>query len=205
MKTKIAPWLFILLFVMSCLQVGNQPTVTPEPQKIQPTSLVEILPTATSACISLKPTQADIDRALAFTGRIFEKEDWERSYTVTEERVTVSWLSNSLASVAFLQVLIFPCGYEEPDLNQYFNDETWDIIFSNYESYEHAAECRNDAGLRLYEFDVISNGAPYLAHYWARNDTDTRVITFMMFVPADSFELLDSYGYSLFPQLSNCS
>lgn len=206
MNKKYGLWLSILFFVTACSQSGNQPTVTPEQQLTEPPiPTVGILPTFTPACISPEPSQDDIDRALNFAGQLFEQDDWERSYTVTEDRVTVSWFSSSFASVAFLETLIFPCGYEEPDLNEYFSDESWSIVFGNYESYEYVAECRSDRGLRLYQFNVVSDGALYLVHYWVQNDTNTRVLTFMMVVPDGSFELIDGYGYSLFPQLSNCS
>jgi hypothetical protein len=206
MKTKFASWLFILLFLTACSQSNSQPTVTPKPQQNLPTPTTEVLPTVTPACISPEPTQADIDRALGLTGQLFKTEDWEQSYTVSEDRVSVSWFSNSLASVAFLEALIFPCGYEEPDLNNFFNEENWANVFANYESYELVTECRSDAaGLRLYQFDVESDGVPYIVNYWVKNDTNSRVISFMIIVPDDSFDLLDEYSYSLFPQLSNCS
>ena len=214
MKTKFASWLFILLFLTACSSSAPQveAEVTPKPQQnpptatIEVTSTVEVLPTVTPACISQEPSEADIDQALSFTGQVFEQDDWEQSYTVSEDRVSVSWFSNSLGAVAFMEALIFPCGYEEPDLNNYFNDENWEIVFANYESYELVTECRSDAaGLRLYQFDVDSDGVPYLVNYWVKNDTNNRVISFMMIVPDDSFDLLDEYSYSLFPQLSNCS
>ena len=214
MKTKFASWLFILLFLTACSSSAPQAEaeVTPKPQQnpptatIEVTSTVEVLPTVTPACISQKPSEADIDQALSLTGQVFEQDDWEQSYTVSEDRVSVSWFSNSLGAVAFMEALIFPCGYEEPDLNNYFNDENWEIVFANYESYELVTECRSDAaGLRLYQFDVDSDGVPYLVNYWVKNDTNNRVISFMMTVPDDSFDLLDEYSYSLFLQLSNCS
>jgi hypothetical protein len=212
MKTKFASWLFILLFLTACSQSGSQATEAPKPQQNPPTSTiessstVEILSTVTPACISQDPSQTDIDRALSFTEQVFEQDDWEQTYTVSEDRVSVSWFSNSLGAVAFMEALIFPCGYEEPDLNNYFNDENWDNVFANYESYELVTECRSDAaGLRLYQFDVDSDGVPYLVNYWVKNDTNNRVVSFMMIVPDDSFDLLDEYSYSLFPQLSNCS
>jgi hypothetical protein len=212
MKTKFASWLFILLFLTACSPSAPQAEVTPTPQQNPPTSTievtptVEVLPTVTPACISQEPSQADIDRTLSFTGQVFEQDDWEQTYTVSEDRISVSWFSNSLGAVAFMEALIFPCGYEEPDLNNYFNDENWDNVFANYESYELVTECRSDAaGLRLYQFDVDSDGVPYLVNYWVKNDTNNRVISFMMIVADDSFDLLDEYSYSLFPQLSNCS
>ena len=199
---RIAISIIVLIFLSAC---GSSPTPEPASPAPPPPTEEVILPTVTPACISTEPLQEDIDRALGFTGQMFEQHDWEQSYTVSEDRVAVSWFSNSLASVAFLEALVFPCGYEEPDLNDYFTDENWSNVFANYEEYELVAECRSDTGLRLYEFDAVSDGVPYLVNYWVRNDTNTRVITFMMVVPDDSFDLLDSYGYSIFPQLSNCS
>lgn len=204
MKTKTVLWLGILLFVMACELPGLNPAATSPPEIIPPTPIIEALSTVTPACISAVPTQDDIDRALNFTGKLFETGDWERSYTVQDYKVSISWLSETLYSVAFLEALIFPCGYEEPDLNKHFNEEYWNIIFKNYDSHQLVAECRNDRGLRLYQFNAVSDGAPYLVHYWVQNDTRNRVIAFMLTVPESSFELLDSYGYSLFPILSSC-
>lgn len=204
MKTKISLWFSILLFVTSCSQSGNQPTVTQEPQNIPPTftSTPEILPTVTPACISPEPTQDDIDHALGFTGPLFE--DWERSYTVSEDRVSVSWFDNSLGSVAFLEALIFPCSYEEPDLNNSFNNETWANVFASYQGYEILNECSSNR-TRLYEFNAVSADTLYAVRYWVLSDTDHRVITFMVAMAGEDFAGIDPYGYSLFPQLSNCS
>lgn len=207
MKTKLASWLCIFLFLTACSQSGSQPTVTKEAQQIPPTftSTPEILPTVTPACISQEPVQDDIDRALTFTGQVFEQGDWEQSYTVSEDRVSVSWFSNSLGAVAFMEVLIFPCGYEEPDLNNYFNDENWANVFANYQSYTSITECRSDIGLRLYEFSAISEDVPYAVRYWVANDTNNRIISFMLLMAGESFAGIDPIGYSLFPKLSNCS
>ena len=199
---KILISIIVIIGLSAC---GSSPTPAPASPTPPPPTEEVILPTVTPACISPEPQQEDIDRAIGLTGQLFEQDDWEQSYTVSEDRVSVSWFSNSLASVAFLEVLVFPCGYEEPDLNDYFTDENWENVFANYEDYELVTECRSDIGLRLYEFDVVSDGAPYLVNYWVSNDTSTRIITFMMIVPDDSFDLLDEYGYSIFPQLSNCS
>ena len=197
--------LISIIVIIGLSACGSSPTPAPASPTPPPPTEEVILSTVTPACISPEPRQEDIDRARGLTGQLFEQDDWEQSYTVSEDRVSVSWFSNSLASVAFLEVLVFPCGYEEPDLNDYFTDENWSNVFANYEEYELVTECRSDIGLRLYEFDVVSDGAPYLVNYWVSNDTSTRVITFMMIVPDDSFDLLDEYSYSIFPQLSNCS
>lgn len=61
------------------------------------------------------------------TGKLFERLDWQRSYTVAEGRVTVTWFSETLAAVGFLEALIFPCGYEELDTDYYFNVDNWTL------------------------------------------------------------------------------
>ena len=160
----------------------------------------------TPVCISAQPTQADIDRALLFTSETFNTPDWERSYTVSENRVSVSWLNNSQGALAYLEALIFPCGYEEPDIDKYFNDENWKIIFQSYESYTSTSPmCRTDNGLRLYEFKAVSQGFDYDIRYWAKNDTVNRVITFMFVVPVGSESMMNDIASRLFPRLSTCS
>jgi hypothetical protein len=208
MKTKASLWIFVLLFVLACQLPGFRapaaPTPTPIPQ-IAPTRVVEILPTVTPACISPEPTQADIDRALDYTGALFKSDEWERSYSVMESRVGVTWMNNSIGAVAYLEALIFSCGYEEPDVDAYFSPETWDVIFQYYDDYEIVSECRTDNGLRLYEVDATNAGFEYDIRYWARNDTDNRVITMMMTFPVGTEDLLDDYATRLFPPLPDCN
>jgi len=202
MKTKFLPWLFALLFISSCGMPGPfLPTPTLIPQ-IQPTAF--ILPTVTPICISSQPAQIDIDRALAFTGGLFDTPDWKRSYTVSENRVSVTWLNDPLGAVVYLEALIFPCGYEEPDLDNYFSDQNWKTIFANYESYQALAECKRNEGLRLYRFDAANAGADYHINYWVQNDTAQRVIVIMMTFPANAQTPLDDFSFRLFPKLTTC-
>lgn len=175
----------------------NQPTLIAAPTE-------EVIVAATPVCIASEPVQEDIDRALSFTGMLFETSEWERSYTVTNDSVAVTWYSELLYSIVFLEALIFPCSYEEPDLDAFFSIDSWQIVFGNYQSYAYVTECRNDSGLRLYEFTAIDQGIDYDIRYWAVNDTDTRVLTFMIVLPTVSEAVMDDYAYKLFPQLSSC-
>ncbi len=169
-----------------------------------------VLPTDQTAgltqpvCIDSLPTQADIDRALAFSGEFLEAGDWERSYTVSSDKVLVSWYSASLPAIVNLEALVFPCSYEEPDLDAYYNVDAWAIIFGNYQSYEFINECRNDQGLRLYNFIAVDQGLAYQVRYWVLNDTPTRVISFMAVLPVDAGTQMVEMAYALFPQLTNC-
>ncbi len=175
---------------------------SPEPFSSSPT--LESAEIPTPACIAFEPTQEDIDRALSFTGKLFETQDWERTYTVGTDKVTVTWYSERLTAIAYLEALIFPCGYEELDLDYYFSVDNWVIIFGNYQSYEYVDECRLDSGVRLYQFITVDQGFEYDVHYWVANDTDTRVISMMLVMPIESQDLIEEFSYSLFPQLPDC-
>ena len=177
-----------------------QPTITPT---IQPTDVP--VPTVTPGCISPQATESDVNRALSYTKKVFEGNGWERTYNVVESRVSVTWLNNPLGAVVYLEAMVFPCGYDEPDLNKYYSDKNWATIFQNYESYEMVDQCNNDEGLRLYEFKTQNQGFEYLISYWVQSDTDTRVISTMIVFPVESQTLMDEYSSMLFPEYSSCS
>ena len=116
--------LMILFLISACGGSASDLSTADLPAQLQPspappsTSQADI---PTPVCISPEPTQADIDRALSFTGKLFDTPDWTRSYTVSTDRVSVLWDSSSLAALAFLEVLIFPCSYEDLDLDNFFS------------------------------------------------------------------------------------
>jgi hypothetical protein len=184
---KSFPLLLVVIFLLSAC--GTRDAVTP---------------TVTAVCVSSKPTQDDIDSALAYTGDLFSEPDWQSSYSVSEGRVAVTWNSDTLGGATYLEALIFPCGYEELDLNNYFNDDYWQAIFENYDSYELVSECKEDGGVRLYQFKAESQGFEYAVKYWAENDTDTRVMALMLVFPVESTSVTDQYSADLFPELSSC-
>ena len=189
--------LIIGLLISSCGQPGfTTPTVGP-------TQIA--LSTGTSVCISAEPTQNDIDRALSFADKVIDSSEWNRSYTVSENRVSVTWLNNPLGAVIYLEALIFPCGYQAKDLDTYFSNENWKTIFLNYQDYELLEQCNTQDDLRLYQFKAVSQRFDYKIRYWALSDTDTRVITAMVVFPVETESLLDDYSSRLFPTLRTCS
>jgi len=210
MKRSFILLLGIFIFVTACGQPAPPPTVETVPQTQPPQiqdaptkSASEVLPTVASACIDPEPAQTDIDRALGYTGNIFESPDWEKGYEVLEDRVTVYWVSST--AVVFLEDVIFPCGYEEPDLNKYFSNDHWDVVFGNYEGHALVRECRNDNGLRLYEFSVSDQGTNYDVRYWSTYNSENSIITLMLLLPAGSAPVMDEYSALLFPPLQNCN
>lgn len=199
--------LFILL--SACAKTSTPQTITSVPPTstsaptVVPTEVV--LPTVTPVCISSEPRQTDIDRALSYTRETFSDPAWEQTYDVAESRVAVTWQDVGHGALVYLEARIKPCGYEEPDLNKDFNDENWQAIFANYESYQRVTECRTDTGLRLYQFKTQNQGFEYVINYWAQSDTNTRVIVTMIVFPLEEQALLNSYSAQLFPRLPNCS
>jgi hypothetical protein len=208
MNKKILIFLAVVMIISACGKpAAATPTFTPAPP---PTSTPKIqstdkpIPTVTPVCISSEPTQADIDRALSYTDEILNTPEWNKSYSVAENRVAVTWQNSPLGAVIYLESLIFPCSYEEPDLNEYFSDENWNAVFQNYESHELIGECKTNTGLRLYEFKTQNQGFEYEIRYWVENDTNTRVIVTMIVFPLESKLLLDEYSSMLFPGYSTC-
>ena len=180
------------------------PTATLPPKPPSTPTDSPVFATVTAVCISSVPVQKDIDRALSYTEGVFDELEWEQSYAIAENRVSVTWLNNPEGAIVYLEALIFPCGYEEPDLNRYYSDENWKAIFQNYESYNLIDECKTDDGLRLYEFEAQNFGFEYGIKYWVESDTDTRVISTMVVFPLDSESLMDEYSSMLFPDYRVC-
>jgi hypothetical protein len=199
----------ILLVLAAMLLSCGMPGVllsTSTPRPIQTTYPSDgTHPIVPPVCISPKPTQKDIDRALAYTGTVLDSSEWKRSYAVSENRVSVTWQSSSQGAVIYLEALIFPCQYREADLDHYFIDENWKTIFLNYQSHELVDECKTSGGLRLYEFKAVSQGFNYNIHYWVASDSDTRVISTMIVFPSGSEAMLTDYATRLFTDLPSCS
>jgi hypothetical protein len=201
MKKQLSIFIAIAFIASSCGNPGTEnPVSTPQSQSTE-----IVLPTVTPVCISPGPTQDDIDRALAYTGDAFSPPDWVQSDVVSDTTVAVTWQNVNLGAVVYLEALIFPCGYEEPDLNNYYNDQNWKALFQNYESYAPVAECRTDKGTRLYKFKAQNQGFEYDIKYWVQNDTANRVISTMIVIPVGSESLIDDLSFWLFPTLPNCS
>ncbi|MBI5962159.1 MAG: hypothetical protein HY863_01685 [Chloroflexi bacterium] len=202
MKKIKSSILFIAAILLSACEIPGAVLSTPIP----PSAAATLAPIVDmSGCISPEPTQNDIDRALAYTDEIFSGTEWTRSYTVESSRVSVTFNSDSLGAVGFVEALIFPCGYGDSDLDTFFSNENWQIVFANYESYKALSECKSGGSLRLYQFNAVEEGGDYKIKYWALNDTDTRVVGMMIVFPVESESLMDEYASALFPDLTSCN
>jgi hypothetical protein len=194
----------ILSMMMALLISGCAVSETSAPVPAPIPSTETALPIVTPACIPLEPTDEDVDHALSFAEQILGTGEWRRTSEVYDGSVSVTWENIPENAVIHIETLIFPCGYEEQDLDSYFNDENWDAVFANYEGHELIAECSTEDGLRLYQFEVTHLELGYDVQYWVLNDTDTRVMATLMIFPFGSESLLDDYSSRLFPELTTC-
>lgn len=196
----------VITLLLSACGASAAPTSTPVPSSTHtPKATNTPLATLTPVCISSAPTQKDIDRAESYTGDALDPAQWEQTSTVLEGGVAVTWQNIPEGAVIYLEAIIFPCSYEEPDLNKYFNTENWNAIFQNYDGYEILDECKSNSGLRMYQFKAASQGYDFSIRYWVQSDTDNRIIATMLTFPVGSESLLDEYSIRLFPKLPNCS
>ncbi len=187
----------MILFLSACASSDVLPsTSTPVP------AAEEVLPTVTPACISPEPGADDINETLSFGEEL--DEGWDEEHAILDGRVSVTWQNLFENAVIHVEALLFPCGYDEPDLDDYFSDANWDAIFASYEDHEMIGECSTQDGLRLYEFEASSQGVYYDVNYWVLNDTATRVITVMMIFPFDSEALFEDHSLLFFPELTAC-
>jgi hypothetical protein len=154
-------------------------------------------------CGFIEPTTAEVEKILSFKKDVFKPEDWLRSYTVEPYKVSISRINEAESAVAYIEYLMYDCGYGQNELAQYFNDEGFNIVFEGYEGHNMAAFCE-DESLALYQFDLVEEGSEYAANYWVKQDDDTHVLVLMLVFPRESSSQLDEYSTEIFPELTAC-
>lgn len=155
---------------------------------------------------TIEPSEQDVKYALGFTGNTFKSDEWQRSYFVEGSRVGVTWLNNQESGLAYLEYLIYSCGYTQADVDDYFSEQNFkEVIFRDYQNLQRKARCTSEKGdLTLYEFTAKWEGADYLLRYWVKLDSRTRILTLLLAYPHKSEALLDGYGEEVFPALTVC-
>lgn len=154
-------------------------------------------------CGFIEPTQDDVNKILSFGQDAFSSTNWIKSYTVEPYKITLSRHNDVEQAVAYTEYLIYTCGYGQTEMDQYFNDEGFNIVFEGYESHAMAAFCEV-TNLALYRFDLVDEGIEYTANYWVEQTDDYHVLVMMIVFPRSSTGLIDNYSTQLFPQLKIC-
>lgn len=154
-------------------------------------------------CGPYEPTDADVQKVLQFGANAFTSNDWVKNYTVDPYKMTLTRRNDVLQSIAYSEYLIFTCGYTQDDLNKYFNDEGFNIVFTDYESHTMTRFCEQ-SGLTLYEYDLVDEGNNFKARYWVKQDDEKHILVYMLVFPQGNPGALDDYSQQLFPTLTTC-
>ena len=133
----------------------------------------------------------------------FEHGDWTQQVSSDAAERPPTWRSSQYGAVAYLECLHYDCGVTQEQIDSYYSPAGFDVIFSNYTSYEKTAQCTRD-GLRLFEFDAVSNDSDYHVLYWVEQVTPTRVAGLMLAFPATEPAQQAEYAGQLFPDLPTC-
>ena len=174
------------------------PTATPQLQGLPPTT-----PENEVLSICPPPETSDFDLITGFAADYFDSNDWNLTATKDAGRTRFTWVSNSMGSIAMIELVHFACGYTDADVEAYYTDSTWDVIFSGYESWEETATCRLDDGY-LYEFDLEFGGYSYKARYWIDPVSEQQLGNVMLVFLEPNKVALDEYAALLYPEFSSC-
>lgn len=154
-------------------------------------------------CGLIEPTDADVQKILSFGKEAFTSNDWHKTYTVEPYKITLARSNDVEQAIAYSEYLIFTCGYGQTEMDNYFNDEGFNVIFADYESHTLSNFCEQKS-LALYEYDLVDTSLPFKARYWVKQDTDTRVLVYMLVFPQASSTPLNEYSQKIFPDLPVC-
>lgn len=183
---------FVLL-TLSCNFVGNA-FVTPTPTEAEPSSYGD--------CPDTQPSQKDVDLALEYSADFFDSSTWKKNYTVMEYRVTVVWKSENLNAMASFDDVIF-CGVTHAALDDYYADKNFDTIFQYYTGHEAQTSCAS-GDLRLYQFNVQSQGYDYIARFWSEIQDKNHIRETLLVFPTTDPDNLESYSQKIIPELPSC-
>jgi hypothetical protein len=151
------------------------------------------------------PTEEDVKKALAYTGDIFQTGDWKRVYTVGDQRVAITWDHKTLNGLAYMEYLVWDCGYTQADLESYFSQTNFkDVFFNAYQNPVELKHCTTADGLSLYEYSATFKDEPYSIRYWSKLESPTRILTLMTSFPTKDKAVQDKLANQLFPKLVAC-
>lgn len=154
-------------------------------------------------CGFIEPSLKDLEKVISFGKPAFASENWVKNYTVEPYKITLTRQNDTDAAIAYTEYLIYTCGYGQDELVQYFNDESFNTVFEEYESHTLADFCEQ-TDLALYKFDLLNEGTEYIAHYWVKQEDDTHILVMMLVFPKTGTTLLEEYSQKLFPELTTC-
>lgn len=183
------------LFILLACNALTQPL-------LQPSTATVTAGDVSIDCGETKRVSQDINQALQYSEPFFLSDRWERSYSVMEGQVRVTWSSNEFGAVANFDHVIF-CDVTDERLDEYFTPATLDIVMENYDEHELQQECRSN-GQRLYEFQAKANGLDYDVNFWVEIIDKDHILESLLAFPSDAQNNLDVYSRRIMPDLPSC-
>lgn len=156
-----------------------------------------------STCDSLQPTSGDVQYILDFGSKLFTEAVWTRSYTVREQEAIVSWTHRSVAALSDVSMQLFCNDNGTADLELYYNGDTLQEKFANYDSTSIVSSCKS-GDVNLYELDAVEEGSSYTIRQWLQPLNKTRLLSVVIVFPKEEPVLLEKYSKGLFPKLPAC-
>jgi len=178
------------LFALSCN--GLQNTVPTVEANIDPNT----------GCPYPKPTNAEVDRAREYKADEFGA-DWTESYTVMDNRITVTHKNTPLNSVINFDTVNF-CAVTNASLDDYYTEATFNIIFQYYDDHKYQNGCRS-GDLRLYEFDLTNQGYDYNGRFWVEIVDENHTRETLLVFPVTDIDNFNRYSDQLMPKLASCN
>jgi len=154
-------------------------------------------------CGPIEPTDVEVKKMLTFGAGLFNSADWVKSYSVDPYKITLTRRNDAIQAIAYSEYLIFTCGYTQTDLGNYFNDQGFNVIFTEYESHTLAKFCEQN-GISLYEYDLVDSGNKYQARYWVKQEDAKHIFVYMLVFLQSDPGTLDTFSKQLFPLLTTC-
>jgi hypothetical protein len=160
----------------------------------------------TRNCEETRTLLEDITLVLDQYEPAFRRNAW--ALTITDDsknyHLFFEWRPvNGAASVASVDLAMWPCGVTEADLDGYYSDKTLDVLVSSWEEHELTGRCIVD-GVRIADFELSREDGDYIARFWIQQVGETRVLEGHLTLPVADVALMSDYAELLYPNTPAC-
>lgn len=184
-------WILVVLIVGTVSQTAK-PTQSPL--------------SVTSSCEDTRMLLEDITLVLEQYGPVFSRDRWVLTITddTSNNHLFFKWAPlNRAASVASVDLTMWPCSVTEDELDEYYSDKTLDVLMSNWEERELTGRCIVD-GVRIADFELSREDGDYIARFWIQQVGETRVLEGHLTLPVADAALMSDYAEMLYPDSPAC-
>jgi hypothetical protein len=144
------------------------------------------------------------NEVLAYTGDIFSRKEWKRSYSVSSNQMNIVWRNKQKGAIAELKYQIL----EDRIINNgefYSKEDIESLVFPDYKQLERTAKCTDDNNsLVLYEYTGELHYTNYMIKFWVKTENRKTLLDLSLIIPEEHKNFLDEYSQELFPTLSDC-